>query len=120
MASAIFNGKDIENRTWSTKFRGRVIIHASKTFNMGHYQWMVKNNLCVDMITFGLGFFVQGALIGEVDIIDCVRGHSSPWAFSDQYNFVLANPMLYKTPIPCRGMLRFFEPKLMGKKGEDS
>ena len=26
----IHAGKDIENRSWATKFRGRVLIHASK------------------------------------------------------------------------------------------
>ncbi|MCC7374294.1 MAG: hypothetical protein IT581_06545 [Verrucomicrobiales bacterium] len=26
----IHAGKDIENRTWRTKFRGRVLVHAAK------------------------------------------------------------------------------------------
>ena len=25
-------GKDVENRTWKTDFRGRILLHASKTF----------------------------------------------------------------------------------------
>ena len=30
-------GKDIENREWPTRFRGRVLIHASK--GMTHDEW---------------------------------------------------------------------------------
>jgi hypothetical protein len=115
MAKAIFYGKDIENRTWPTKFRGRVIIHASKKFNMEHYKLILANRLIAD-IAFRQDF-VQGALIGEVDIVDCVQGHSSSWAFNDQYNFILANPVLYEKSIPCKGMLGFFKPRIETKGG---
>jgi len=34
----IVNGyKDIENRSWPTKFRGRVLIHASKGMTRAEY-----------------------------------------------------------------------------------
>ena len=111
MAWAIFNGKDVENRTWPTKFRGRVYIHASKKFNKEHYQWIMENDN--RLVTGGLPFiyeFIRGAIIGEVDIVDCIRGHSSRWAFTEQWNFVLANPVLYDKPIRCKGMLGFWEP----------
>jgi hypothetical protein len=55
-----------------------------------------------------------GAIIGEVDIIDCVTESKSPW-FVGPYGFTLANPVLYDKPIPCRGMLGFFEPDLKEK-----
>src|SRR5487761_2033152 len=92
MAWAIFNGKDIENRTWQTKFRGRVIIHASKKFNMVHWAWIMENDnrLCTFIPDTDSPAFVQGALIGEVDIIDCVRNHGSRW-FTGPYGLVLAN-----------------------------
>ena len=51
------------------------------------------------------------ALIGEVTITACVKESSSPW-FVGPYGFVLANPVLYKEPIPYRGQLGFFEVKL--------
>lgn len=120
MAWAIFNGKDIENRRWPTKFRGRIYIHASKGFNREHYQWIGtnENRLCCQLPR--PEDLVHGAIIGEVDIVDCVQNHCSMWAMVGLWNFVLFNPVLYENPIPCKGKLSFFEPKLMGKKGEDS
>jgi len=29
----IHGGKDVENRTWPTKFRGRFLVHASRKFD---------------------------------------------------------------------------------------
>jgi len=107
MAWAIFNGKDIENRTWSTSFRGRIYIHASKGFNGDHYCEIVD---VLGIVPPKRENTIHGALIGEVDIIDCVANHGSLW-FTGPWGFVLANPMAFTTPIPCRGMLKFFTPK---------
>ncbi len=117
MAWAIFHGKDIENRTWPTKFRGRVYIHASKGFNKEHYRWICENNnrlVCGD-IPFEYEF-VHGAIIGEVTIVDCVQHHGSRWAMEGQWQFVLENPVLYDKSIPCKGMRKFFEPVLLCSK----
>jgi len=114
MAWAIFNGKDIENRNWNTKYRGRVIIHAAKSFNWEHYNWLAGNeNRLIFSSTLPCfrSEFVSGALIGEVDIIDCVQNHTSRWFFG-KYGFVLANAKLYDKPIPCKGKLNFFEPDI--------
>jgi len=58
----------------------------------------------------------RGAIIGEVDIVDCqfrfpdeLDRLYSKWAAAVQYGFTLANPVLYEKPIPCRGHLGFFE-----------
>lgn len=112
MAWAIFHGKDIENRVWTTKFRGRVRIHASKKFDKEHWSWIVDNDN--RLVTGGVPIpsdFIHGALIGEVDIIDCVTNHGSRWWFGP-YGFVLANAVEYEIPIPCKGMLGFFTPQI--------
>ena len=47
-----------------------------------------------------------GGIIGEAELIDCARGHVSPW-FTGKYGFVLRNA----TPLPfrpLRGSLGFF------------
>ena len=68
------------------------------------------------------------AIIGEVEIVDCVINHTSIWAektpvkmqikksqliISDEkpiYNWVLANPILYDEPIlNIKGKLSFWE-----------
>jgi hypothetical protein len=52
----------------------------------------------------------RGAIIAEVDVVDCVTHSKSPW-FVGPYGFVLADPILYDEPIRCRGRLGFFEPE---------
>jgi hypothetical protein len=95
--------KDIENRTWSTKFRGRIYIHASKgydpTFSPSEFNITLPTS------------FARGAIIGEVDIIDCVTSSRSRWFFGP-YGLVLSNPVLYPEPIACKGQLGFFEPTI--------
>jgi hypothetical protein len=112
MAWAIFHGKNIENRSRATRYRGRAMIHASKTFNMGHYNWIVNNQLCADIPSPDSLTFIRGAVIGEVDIVDCVKEHGSPWKISGLYGFVLSHPVEYKKPLPCKGKVAplFFEP----------
>jgi len=120
MAWAIFHGKDVENRTWPTKFRGRVYIHASKGFNCLHYNLIALSGLAV-LLNEPLPEpedYVHGAILGEVDIVDCkyrfpdeVDSLYSPWAMRGQYGFSLENAVEYKVPIPCKGMLGFFSPE---------
>jgi len=126
MAWAVFHGKDVENRRWPTKVRGRVYIHASKGFDKGHYNFIALEGVAclLDEPLPEPEDFVQGAIIGEVDIVDCVfyppdelaRLHS-PWAMPGQYQFILANPVEYEKPIPYKGMLGFFRVKLVAVIG---
>lgn len=112
-------GKDIENRDWHTKFRGRVLIHASK--------WWVQRDVVDDMAFVGEAYRqcggepcdtgityrdmkdAGGALVGSVEIVDCVSQSDSPWFFG-KYGFVLRNPITFPDPIPCKGSLGFFKP----------
>ncbi len=48
-----------------------------------------------------------GCIVGKVDIVDCVASSKSRWFFG-RYGFVLANPVAFATPVPCKGMLGFF------------
>ena len=121
MAWAIFHGKDVENRSWLTKFRGRIYIHASKGSDKEHYNFIALSGIAVllDEPLPELDDFEHGAIIGEVDIIDCRYRHGdmndnlfSPWAMVGQYGFILANPIEYELPIPCKGMLGFFQPQI--------
>lgn len=109
-AWALFNGKDVDNRVWKTKFKGRIYVHASKTLDMTALEWLTKKQG-----DFGIQIpltheFILGAIIGEIDIVNCVIDYESLW-FTGPYGFVLANPVKYEVPIPCRGYQRYFEPK---------
>jgi hypothetical protein len=108
-------GKDIENRDWPTKIRGRVWVHASQGMTSAEYDefyFMVRydfggrNEL---LETFPpKASLIRGAIIGSVEIVDCVTESDSPWFFG-KYGFVLKDPRLFPKPIPYRGRLGFFE-----------
>lgn len=133
-ASLIAHGiKNIENRTWRTNFRGRIYIHASAKASGDLYELLgliqlddVFNYWPTDM----LPNMPLSAIIGEVDIVDCVINHDSIWAEHMKthpcedieglqilnkgqkyiWNWVLANPVLYDKPIlNVKGKLSFWE-----------
>lgn len=117
-ASLIVHGiKDIENRTWPCpkKYLGqRVLIHSSgchgKKFeiNMPDEQMKQAFSLISEKSTAGKWEF--GAIIGSVEIIDCVMNHPSIWAEKGVYNWVLANPIFYERPIEnVKGKLSFWD-----------
>ncbi|WP_155960585.1 ASCH domain-containing protein [Fischerella sp. PCC 9605] len=42
-AWAIFHaGKDVENRSWKTEYRGSLLIHVSRDYTLGEYQSVEK------------------------------------------------------------------------------
>lgn len=111
-ASFIAHGiKDVENRTWKTNFRGKVLIHAAKKpvdasddiFSLEQFK-VIENNI------HAFDEHTNGAIIGEVDIVDCVQNHPSIWAEKGVFNWVLANAVLYDKPIfNVKGKLSFWE-----------
>ncbi len=103
----IVNGyKDIENRTWPTRFRGRVCVHAPTLLDPGWFPALVAEVRSREIdVPANLAL---GALVGEVDIVGCVTESTSPW-FVGPYGFDLSNPLAYDSPVPCLGKLGFFE-----------
>jgi hypothetical protein len=110
----IANGhKDLENRSWKTHLRGRILIHAAKGMSRDEYaacEQTLQLALAIDPKPVVLPSYEQlqrGGIIGSVEITGCVTKHRSPWFFGD-YGFVLAHaqPLPFR---PCRGALGFFE-----------
>lgn len=125
-----YKPKNIENRTWKTNVRGRILIHAGASVLSG-------DNLFTDeqydqihgdiMYKMMKGKLPTSAIIGSVEIVDCVVNHPSIWAeqtffpIDDSeghpphqiiYNWVLENPILFDTPIPAKGKLSFWNYEL--------
>lgn len=101
-------GKDIENRDWATKFRGRVLIHAGKGMTKAEYEDAYDTAMVVNpSILFPTFESLQrGGIVGSVEIVDCVEASDSPWFFG-HFGFVLRNPQ----PLPFvqfKGQLQFF------------
>ncbi len=111
-----FNGlvfKDIENRDWYTDYRGRIYVHAPQREEdfLNTMKWLGEHiglapYAC--MLLSSRKYSPKGAIIGEVDIVDCVTQSKSPW-FVGKYGFALADPKAYEKPIPYKGKLGFFE-----------
>lgn len=103
-------GKDIENRCWPTKLRGRVLVHAAKGMTSDEYK-DVEDFLAMHPSS-GIQLppastLERGGIIGSVEIVDCVAESKSPWFFGP-YGFVLRNPIPMPFS-PLRGQLGFFD-----------
>jgi hypothetical protein len=103
-AWAIVTGrKPVENRDWSTSFRGRVLIHAGKRIDDGAvFLPEGASEYCPRDEDLPLG-----GIVGVATIVDCVTAHPSPW-FVGRFGFVFkdARPLPL---VPCRGQLGFFD-----------
>jgi hypothetical protein len=121
-ASLIIEGiKDIENRTWKTSFRGTILIHA--TAKSAGTPSELLNNEQLDYFNINpqsdffihelmAGRYTNSAILGTIDIVDCVVNHPSIWAqkgfayasydgtqYQEIYNWVLSNPVKFDKPI---------------------
>lgn len=95
----IHGTKDIENRKWNTKYRGRVLIQASMTVDIRAPKKLFE--------AIPPGQMKKGGIIGSVEIVDVVRESDSKW-FDGPYGYVLRDPR--PTPfLKYSGQLKFFE-----------
>lgn len=114
-ASLIVHGiKDIENRTWKTNFRGRILIHAGSKKDTSPKPLLTEKQYDLAGGVSGYGrhiFGDMGAIIGSVEIVDCVQNHPSVWAEKGVWNWVLVNPVLFDKPITevkgCLGLWNY-------------
>jgi hypothetical protein len=98
-AEAIFAlGKDVENRSWSTPYRGSLAIHAGMLLDAS-----ICKTLGLDSATVK-----TGVILGMVDLVDCVRDSESRWAEPAMYHWLLRNPRRCAEPIPFRGQPGLF------------
>jgi hypothetical protein len=109
-ADMIFTaGKNIENRDWPTKYRGRILIHAAKGCTRMDFNDAIRfaESRSERPIDLSLDTIQRGGIIGSVEIVDCVTHSTSPW-FMGKYGFVLSDPQ----PLPFtqwKGQLGFFD-----------
>lgn len=102
----IVNGhKDIENRTWKTNYRGNILIHAGKKVDLDGEIYLHEE--FPDMPRKFATQMERGGIVGQVEIVDCVKFSPSAW-FSGPYGFVLRNAKPLKF-IPLKGQLGLFE-----------
>lgn len=104
----INGGKDIENRSWHTNYRGRFLVHAAK--NMTREEYADGYRFALECGVTDLPRFDElqrGGVVGSVELVDSVDSSTSPW-YMGQKAFVLRNPQ-HLPFTPLRGQLSFFE-----------
>jgi hypothetical protein len=120
-ASLIIAGiKDVENRTWQTHYRGKLLIHAGKQHDRNAVPCIEHCNrpacdgcpLEVSRQQEVVGLDLpHGAIIGEVELVACIKLTTGPWVNPGCWQWVLALPKKYDKPIPYKGKLGLFEVK---------
>lgn len=111
--------KQIETRSWNTKYRGELLIHSSKgkakypkelIDQLNSNSWFNENIPLpygaiigkVDLVlTYPTIFFVSPSGVKRISDQEIAFGDYSP----DRYGWMLSNPILFKEPIPCKGQL---------------
>ena len=106
----IANGiKDIENRKWRSNYRGRLLIHASKTWDQQGYEYVKFHTMDSEsQLPSERDEYDFGAIIGVVTMVDVVQFHPSKWFFGP-WGFVFELPKVFQDPKPYRGQLGIFD-----------
>ncbi len=115
--AAIFAGlKRYETRSWRTIVRGEVAIHAGSRLDSKRCRFIETMEDWGALDVKGRDELTRGAIIGMVEIVDCIPTSEVPsgerdWGdFSEgRWAWVLKNPRTFKTPIPAAGRLMFWE-----------
>lgn len=116
-AWAIMHGaKRVENRTWSTQYRGRLWIHAGKSTAWLYRGRNIITEIAPQLVLPDDRVFDFGAIVGSVELYDVVgplRGIklAGEWA-SGPHCWCVRDPILLPEPIPCRGALGLFRPNV--------
>jgi len=119
--------KDVENRSWPTKIRGKLLIHAGQKFDTEGYMWLrhnlpqvadlVKKHFNLRIVHSMPGRAAQfvidrsqfSGIVGMVTLNDVVTNSSSRWAAPGQYHWLVSNGRELPL-IPMPGQLRIWYP----------
>lgn len=101
--------KPVENRSWCSNFRGRLLIHSSKTWDKDGAEWICAHFPALNGL-IKHSVHLRGYIIGAVDMVDCVKEYLSEW-FCGPYGFVFRNQfeLDHEDTILYRGQLGIFE-----------
>ena len=102
----LHGSKDIENRTWATRYRGTLLIQASASRptkrNLEEARLFARKRGVELPEDFELG-----GIVGMVQLEDCVTSSRSKW-FKGPVGWVLSRPKKLKF-IPLKGRLGLFD-----------
>jgi len=109
--------KDIENRDWTTPYRGTIAIHAGKTPDLTFfpdgktldmiYAVQVCGGKIASVLPERIEQYDRGGIVGYATLKDVVTQSDSRW-FRGRYGFVLSQRHPVDL-IPVRGQLLLFD-----------
>src|SRR5262249_28231184 len=108
-AAVVLGRKDIENRSWPTRYRGPLLIHAGRS--RAQVEALGRVELTRIVPTWHLPEMAFGAVIGIVTFFDCVpveEAGDSEWA-GGPWCWLLRDRRAFDRPVPLRGRLGLFE-----------
>lgn len=104
----LHHGKDVENRTWATKYRGDLLLAGAIRWDDA-LSWPV-NVSDDDRATLRNPSFHPRGIVGVVEVYGMCTGHltrggcdCSPWAQAGQVHWLLRNPRPFTTPVHHTG-----------------
>lgn len=121
----VLGEKKIETRSWNTNIRGETLIHASSKSLKYLLQEPYLSDVTYDILSYcpdlNIDDLPLGAIIGSVNIIDCVpieklfgTEYDTPKerAFGDwspgRFGWIMNNNVLFDKPIPAKGHQGFW------------
>lgn len=94
-----YAGKIVENRSWATRHRGRLLIHASLRPDREARPFMATLGIEVPAVV------PRGVILGSVVLADVVTDSTSPWAEPGCKHWLLTDPEPWPEPVPAKGDL---------------
>jgi len=104
LAAILTGDKTTENRSWPTKHRGPVVLHAARALARdGQADPLVRAALARP----GAPALTTGAIVATARITDCHRdtGCCRPWGLPGLWHWTLADVQALADPIPAAGRL---------------
>lgn len=119
----VLGEKQWETRSWRTKYRGPLAIHAAKTFPRSAWRWAETDAYYAKTLgKYPIRWMPLGAIIGTVELVECERVEAvidngvisvKEYAFGDyapgRWAWQLTNPILFDDPRPWRGALGLWD-----------
>jgi hypothetical protein len=135
-AWAIARGhKDIENRSWTTRYRGPIAIHAAKHWDTDReatlravvYQIREQGGALPATLDDDLPYSDTGLIIATVNLVGICTASldgdtcdCGPWAMPGHAHWRLENAQVYPEPTPATGRLGLWEFPAAGTEGATS
>ncbi|WP_250907494.1 ASCH domain-containing protein [Nonomuraea sp. NEAU-A123] len=87
--------KDVENRSWVTPYRGRLLIHAGLKSDADGFELMEELGVALD------GPLLRGVILGSVNLVEIRQDSASPWAVPGGFHWLVTGARPAVEPMPA-------------------